>query len=371
MNKKIFNLTHIIELKDISGIIKNVKYVNFNDQTSINNLFLTGDFQCVIIASPTKTHYEIIKLALKHNKHVFVEKPITNDYNQIIECFNIAKEKNLVLFVGYNRRFDPKIKSIYNEIRNNKIGKVNYALTISRDYPYPNNNYLKISSGIFHDCATHDIDYMNWILNDKPSSVNVSINDNEGVEGYNYNHVSINFKYSLGTLVCLNLSRISSSYDQRCEFYGENGEVINNEFLKNQKLSFPERYKEAFENEIHSFYDCVINKTQPLITMEECITNHIIAEACQESVDKNKKITIKYGEGYRNYDMTLKRVSENYFLARKNQTLEFVKNMHKKFSKFELKLELWDIMEKLNTLVDVSDPIVLIPIYTMLYKQLK
>ena len=210
LNKKIFNLTHIIELKDISGIIKNVKYVNFNDQTSINNLFLTEDFQCVIIASPTKTHYEIIKLALKHNKHVFVEKPITNDYNQIIECFNIAKEKNLVLFVGYNRRFDPKIKSIYNEIRNNKIGKVNYALTISRDYPYPNNNYLKISSGIFHDCATHDIDYMNWILNDKPSSVNVSINDNEGVEGYNYNHVSINFKYSLGTLVCLNLSRISS-----------------------------------------------------------------------------------------------------------------------------------------------------------------
>ena len=355
-NNGALNLTHVVELHDVSKLIGKSKYVDFNNKQSVVNLLKNNSIKCVIVASPTKTHYDLIKMALDYNKHVFVEKPITKNYNEIIECFNLANKKNLILFVGYNRRFDPTIKSIYDQVRKNQIGKINYALTISRDYPYPSKDYLKISSGIFHDCATHDIDYMNWILGDKPTCVNVQVNDNEKVEDYNYEHVTINLKYSLGTLVCLNLSRISSSYDQRCEFYGEKGEIINNKFLKDQKLSFPQRYKNAFKNEIEEFCKCINENVKAPISMEDCLNNHIIAEACQESIDNNKKITIKYGEGYRNYDMTLKRVSENYFLARKNQTLEFVKNMHKKFSKFELKLHIWDIMEKLNTLVDVSDP---------------
>ena len=45
-----------------------------------------------------------------------------------------------------------------------EAGKIHQINTISRDFPYPSYNYLKISSGIFSDCAVHDIDFINWIL---------------------------------------------------------------------------------------------------------------------------------------------------------------------------------------------------------------
>ena len=100
-----------------------------------------------------------------------------------------------------------KIKSIHKLLRNGDIGSVNYALTKSRDYRYPKESFFKknifiyISGGIFHDYATHDIDYMNWILNDKPISVTVHVEDNNNSKEYNFDHVSINFKYSFGTIV--------------------------------------------------------------------------------------------------------------------------------------------------------------------------
>ena len=177
-NKK-FKLTHIVETYDISiNNILDVSYVNNNDDKTINTIFNNKSIEAIIISSPTYTHYNLIKKALNNNKHVFVEKPIVEDYKQIKESFDLAKKNNLKLFVGYNRRYDNKIKNIYRSVRNGDIGFVNYALTISRDYPYPQESFLKISGGIFHDCATHDIDYMNWILNDKPISVSVNVVDN-------------------------------------------------------------------------------------------------------------------------------------------------------------------------------------------------
>ena len=42
---------------------------------------------------------------------------------------------------------------------------------ISRDSPLPSLAYLKISGGIYHDCAVHDIDLMTWILGEYPEEV--------------------------------------------------------------------------------------------------------------------------------------------------------------------------------------------------------
>ena len=288
-NSEFYNVKYVVDIIDNNEI----NFLNYNDKEKLEQV-MENEIDAIIVASPTDTHYEVIKLGLKFNKHIFVEKPIVKECFQISECFNLAEEKNVILFVGYNRRYDPKIMEIKDKIENNDIGKVNYALTISRDYPYPSESFIKISAGIFNDCATHDIDYLNWILDDKPETVSVCVDNHNNHEGYNFDHVLINLKYFNGTIASVNLSRISSSYDQRCEFYGENGEIINNEFLQHAKLSFPERYKQAFINELDSFYDCIVNNRKPKVKKEECLNNQIIASACEDSFNQNKKIKIKY-----------------------------------------------------------------------------
>lgn len=354
-NSNMFNLKYLVEIRDVSSeISSDIEYVNFHNTTKIKQIMTDDSIHAIFITTPTLTHFDLVILSLNHNKHVFVEKPLVDNLDQINECFDLAYSKNRVLFVGYNRRFDNKLMDVKKRLEDKEIGKVNYAQTISRDYPYPTQEYLKISSGIFHDCATHDIDYMNWLLNDKPISVYVHGSDD--VSDYNFDHVCINLKYSLGTLVTINLSRISSNYDQRCEFYGDKGEILNNEFTPNMKDSFPQRYAHAFISEVESFGKCINEKIQPSVTLEDCINNHIIAEACQDSFNKSSKITIKYSDQYRDYTYAPKRVYQNYLKARTNQTFNFSKKMIDKFSSFDKKMELWDILEDLNSLVDVSDP---------------
>lgn len=61
---------------------------------------------------------------------------------------------------------------------------------------------------------------------------------------------------------------------------------------------------------------------------------------------------------FRNYDQggITAAVKEHYRKMRSRQTLEYVQRMQKKYLTFDKPMDLWDAMEKLNVLVDVSDP---------------
>ena len=96
------NYPHIKHTKDFDKIIKN-KNIN-----------------AVVIATPIKTHYQLTKQALESDKHVFVEKPITNKISDAEKLIQIAKTKNLKLFVGhiflYHQIFEQLKKILKNEL---------------------------------------------------------------------------------------------------------------------------------------------------------------------------------------------------------------------------------------------------------------
>ena len=260
-----------------------------------------------------------------------------------------------MLMVGYNRRYDPQILAVKAKLPS--IGTIHQAMTISRDYPYPSEAFLRTCGGLFHDCATHDIDYLNWLLNDRPASVHVTVDSNEPAENYNYQHATVQLQYVSGTMATLTLSRIASSYDQRMEFYGTQGEVGITDYDATLRASFPERYAAAFQEMLATFHKCVSTKTTAgLVTKEECVAAFKVAEACEASVDQGRRVTVQYGESYRNYDNVSKAVRENYTLARTHQTVEFVERMVKYFSSLDDKRDIWGMLETLNHLVDVSDP---------------
>lgn len=67
---------------------------------------------------------------------------------------------------------------------------------------------------------------------------------------------------------------------------------------------------------------------------------------------------VKEKSEFRNYeqgDITAA-VKEHYRKMRMNQTYDYVQKMKKKYLRFERPMDLWDMMDKLNALIDVSDP---------------
>lgn len=357
LQSKLYNLKAIIdiEFKYKEHFPNNTELIQYKDDDKIDKLLQSDTIDAVIIASPTNTHYDIIIRSLQANKHVFVEKPIVNNLNKIKECFRLANQRQLKLFVGYNRRFDYKIQDIKHKIDTSNVGKINYITTTSRDYPYPSDHLLASSGGIFHDCATHDIDYVNWIVKEKPLSVNVVVDD-EKKENFNYDHVTITMKYASNCIAVLNLSRISSNYDQRCEIYCQNGEVLNNDFEIGKKTSFPYRYKKAFKLELEEFYSNIVDDTDCLVTEEDCISNFLIAEACEQSTLQKKAINIKYMNEFRQFNLKDYRISQTYKLARENQTVDFVLQMKNKYKNLDNEMEFWDALVTLNKVIDQSDP---------------
>ena len=294
------HFNNIISNPKLKLLIVYDKYnLNISDvytTTKKEELIENNNIDAVVICSPTSTHYNLILECLNNNKHVFVEKPLSLELEEIKICYDLAKEKNLQLLVGYNRRFDEKINNLKLKVQNNEIGKINYILTISRDYPYPTADYLKISGGMFHDCAVHDIDYVNWILEELPISVYVTatITKKKIINNGNLDHINIVFQYPSNIICSMNLSRISQSYDQRCEIYGDNGELIINDYQDYPKISFPERYDKSYQNELNYFINLIENNENNIITKEDNINNHIIAECCLKSLQENKKINIVY-----------------------------------------------------------------------------
>ena len=47
------------------------------ESKSLTEIFKISDLDGIVIATPAKNHYDLAKKALKADKHVFVEKPLS------------------------------------------------------------------------------------------------------------------------------------------------------------------------------------------------------------------------------------------------------------------------------------------------------
>jgi len=333
--------------------------------SNLEDILADKSVDMVVVCSPTNTHRDIVVMCLKSGKHVLCEKPLAESGGDIRECYESADENNRVLLCAYNRRFDPELLRIKDSIRS--IGGIYRVITVSRDYPYPSYDYLRESSGVFHDCAVHDIDYVNWIVDDKPISIYVTGNVvtpfRQGAGKLDI--VTILMEYSTGIIANINLSRISENYDQRVIFYGENGTLsMTNPYEDNTSpISFQERYHDSYVNELDHFIDVVEGKDTLRVTLQDCLNSQRIVEACDKSYASCARVTVKYSDGFRNYDDVAAAVKEQYRAARENQTVEYVERMRSKYLTFERKLQVSKVFRQLESFVDISDPDMGLPNY--------
>jgi scyllo-inositol 2-dehydrogenase (NADP+) len=71
---------------------------------SLDELLERSDL--VVVATPNTTHFEIAAAALKAGKHVVADKPFTVTVEEADELIALAKERERVLTVFHNRRWD-------------------------------------------------------------------------------------------------------------------------------------------------------------------------------------------------------------------------------------------------------------------------
>lgn len=78
----------------------------------------------VYVASPNETHYQYVKNALEHGKHVLSEKPMAFTKQETIELYELASEKKLVLLEGIKTAYCPGFQQMMNVAMSGKIGEI-------------------------------------------------------------------------------------------------------------------------------------------------------------------------------------------------------------------------------------------------------
>jgi glycerol-3-phosphate cytidylyltransferase len=96
----------------------------------------------IYVASPHETHYGYVKDALLHGKHVLCEKPFVLEKDQAEELFNIAKERNLILFEGIKTAFCPGFNKLVDVACSGLIGSIKYVEACFTKLENPNNREL-------------------------------------------------------------------------------------------------------------------------------------------------------------------------------------------------------------------------------------
>ena len=158
---KFFNENTSLELVGIVDIVKpDMPIKHFS---SIEDLKLSKiDFDAAIIATPTSTHYEIVKKMLKMNKHIFCEKPLTNSYKTTFELIEEANQKKLILHTNFLYLYNSGILKISELINESKLGNLKY-ISFERTGLGP----IRSDVNALWDLASHDISILNILTKDK------------------------------------------------------------------------------------------------------------------------------------------------------------------------------------------------------------
>ena len=106
--------------------------------------------------------------AIKHGKHVFVEKPlaITQEELKVLKEALTASDSSLM--VGYNRRFSPHIRKV-KSLLETKDNPKNFIMTMNAGY-VPENHWTQdrnIGGGRIIGEACHYIDLMRFLVGSK------------------------------------------------------------------------------------------------------------------------------------------------------------------------------------------------------------
>ncbi|QEH61821.1 scyllo-inositol 2-dehydrogenase (NADP+) [Spiroplasma chinense] len=77
---------------------------------------LVDEIDAVYIASPNGLHYEQAKYFLQQQKHVLLEKPLTLEYQQACELFEIAAINNVILMEAYKTAHLPQFSNLFKAV---------------------------------------------------------------------------------------------------------------------------------------------------------------------------------------------------------------------------------------------------------------
>lgn len=156
----------------------------------LDALLALDDIECVVIATPNDTHFEMAEKVLRAGKHVVVDKPVTLTAAQAATLARLARERSLVFAPFHNRRWDGDFLTVRQLLAKGTLGRVvHYESHFDRFRPQVRERWREQTSrggGLLFDLGPHLID-QTLTLFGLPETVYATVKahrDNAGAADY-------------------------------------------------------------------------------------------------------------------------------------------------------------------------------------------
>ena len=190
---------------------------------------LNSDVDAVIADGHVYENLSYARQALEAGKHVLLEKPAGTDLDEFVKVGELAKNKGLMLLLGYMWRYNPAIHRIIELARSGAFGDIFYY---RGHIPKPKSWYTRMSEGKYHgdlyfEMAGHMVDIM-MILMGEPKEVHPILGrhydpDRRWVDNAVVVH---EFDRGLGTIDTATM-HIDAKLPRRIEVYGTKGSAVH------------------------------------------------------------------------------------------------------------------------------------------------
>lgn len=272
-------------------------------------VFADPRVDAVLICTSTDTHAEIIQAAAAAKKHVFCEKPLALNLEEINKALRAVAQSGVILQVGFHRRFDPHFRRLKEFLDRGEIGKPWLLKITSYDPAPPSLAYIRVSGGIFLDMTIHDFDMARFLLGEVEEvyAAGATLVDPEiGKAGDVDTAVTI-LRFKSGALgMITNCRKAVYGHDQRIEVLGEKGGLFAENPRPYTTLSanangysssplhyfFMERYREAYIAEMQAFVEAVREGKESQVTGQDGKMAVVIGYAAKKSFSERRPVRL-------------------------------------------------------------------------------
>src|SRR5688572_24559502 len=137
--------------------------------TDAHELIAAPDVDAVVVATPVSSHFDLAMRALQADKHVLVEKPITDNAADAERLIDEASRRRRTLMVDHTFAYTAAVRKIRELVVSGDLGEIYYY------------DSVRINLGLFQpdvnvlwDLAAHDLAIMDFVLDARPIAVSAT-----------------------------------------------------------------------------------------------------------------------------------------------------------------------------------------------------
>ena len=269
------------------------------------------EIDAVSICMPDNAHLSAAEIAIRHHKHILIEKPIAKDLADGRKILDMVQGYDKVFLVGHLLRYDPRFYGLKEEIDAGALGELVH-ISLRRNSPITGPRRYIGASDLSMHVMIHDIDCVNWFVGSRPVKVFAKARS-VALKEYDMNDVIYALvTYENGVVVCMEacwtLPETSPTIiDDQVEIIGVKGAAYIDpcdkglRLIRSEGVHYPDTRHWPYVDgaptgdlsaEVSGFVSSILNGTRPLSDATDAYRALIVVDAIERSIATGMEVGI-------------------------------------------------------------------------------